>query len=394
MTKHKTTKNTCSACGTSPINHELLYTFNVLEETIGKLGEFLMSSSKSNQLGNAVEKILHSFLSSVGMVRFSKDVDKASSGRSQLVWEEANRRGIPMEQIVIFGKHIEHYRAKINNKNYYFESLPIPPWFPQSGYAWIDNKLTLAKKLKLAQIPSPNTEVIITKNQAKKAFNKISKPLIIKPKNGSRGRHTTTNINTLEEINRAVRLAKQITPIMVAQEHLFGSVYRATVINNKLVGFFRADPPQVTGNGKSTIQELIKAKNENHHELLSDIEINKELIDFIQRQNFNLESVLPHDLTIDLIAKTGRMYGGYTKEMLPEVHPKMHEIFKKAGEVANAPVLGFDLIIQDPKIDPDTQRWGIIECNSLPFIDLHYFALEGQPINLAKNVWDLWKVNS
>lgn len=177
---------------------------------------------------------------------------------------------------------------------------------------------------------------------------------------------------------------------MVAQEHLFGSVYRATVINNELVGFFRADPPRVTGDGKSTIAELIKIKNKNHHELLSDIEINQELLDFIKRQNHTLETILPSDTTIDLIAKTGRMYGGYTKEMLPEVHPKMHQIFKKAGEVVSAPVLGFDLIIEDPTADPDLQRWGIIECNSLPFIDLHYFSLEGEHINLAKNVWDLW----
>ena len=76
--------------------------------------------------------------------------------------------------------------------------------------------------------------------------------------------------------------------------------------------------------------------------------------------------------------------------MLPWVHPKMHGIFEKAGELASAPVLGFDLIIGDATKDPDFERWGIIECNSLPFIDLHYFALEGEPIDLAKNVWDLW----
>mgnify|MGYP006366473691 FL=1 len=77
--------------------------------------------------------------------------------------------------------------------------------------------------------------------------------------------------------------------------------------------------------------------------------------------------------------------------MLPEVHPKMHSIFKKAGEIVSVPVAGFDLIIEDPSSDPDTQNWGIIECNSLPFIDLHYFALEGEPVNVATFIWDLWK---
>ena len=174
------------------------------------------------------------------------------------------------------------------------------------------------------------------------------------------------------------------------QEHLFGNVYRATVINNKLVGFFRADAPQIIGHDLKTIKELIEEKNNTRHKRLSEIKINDDVIDFIKRQNYSLENILPDGKVVNLSAKTGRMYSGYTKEMLPDVHPKIYSIFKKAGEIVEAPVIGFDLIIEDPTKDPDTQHWGIIECNSLPFIDLHYFALEGEPINLAKNVWDLW----
>ena len=175
------------------------------------------------------------------------------------------------------------------------------------------------------------------------------------------------------------------------QEHLFGSVYRATVIQNCLVGFFRADPPQITGDGINTIEKLIANKNLKHNDKISSIRINADLIKFIERQGYTMASILEKDKTINLSAKTGRMYGGYTEEMLPKVHPKMHAIFAKAGSIVDAPIIGFDLIIEDPTLDPDTQRWGIIECNSLPFVDLHYFALEGKPVNLAENIWDLWK---
>jgi len=54
-------------------------------------------------------------------------------------------------------------------------------------------------------------------------------------------------------------------------------------------------------------------------------------------------------------------------------------------------VVGFDCIIPDPTKDANSQRWGIIECNSLPFIDLHYFALEGKPKNIAGMIWDMWE---
>jgi cyanophycin synthetase len=301
-----------------------------------------------------------------------------------------------MEQIQIFGKPLELYRAKIkeNGKNFfYFQSLPIPPHIPQSGYKWLDDKFALFEKLSEHGVPIPKTKKIFTYQSALKAFDVLKKPVIIKPKYGSRGRHTTTNINTEKELRKAFNTARQITLSMVIQEHLSGSVYRATVINNTLVAFFRADPPQVTGDGIKTIQALIDEKNAKRHERLSDISINDDLLHFIQREGYDLESIPDMGVTINLSAKTGRMYGGYTKEMLPEVHPRMHEIFKKAGSLMQAPVLGFDLIIGDPTKNPDEQKWGIIECNSLPFIDLHYFALEGTPKNLAENVWDLWKTN-
>ena len=307
-----------------------------------------------------------------------------------LIWEEARRREIKMQQAVIFGKHIDNYRAWINNKLYYFESIPVPPWLKQDGYTWLDDKFKLSKKLNKNKIKTPNTKIALTLNGALKAFEQLDKPVIVKPKNGSRGRHTTTNINTKEELIQAFKLARQISLVMVIQEHLYGGVCRATIVGNELVGFFKALPPQITGDNQKTISELIEIKNQKKNQNLGDILINQELINFIDRQGFNLESILEDNQTIDLIAKTGRFYGGHTREMLNEVHPKIHEIFKKASQIIEAPVAGFDLIIEDPTLDPDLQRWGIIECNSLPFIDLHYYAEVGPKINPAEKIWDLW----
>lgn len=384
----------CDACGTNPVNHRILFIFNFLKENIEKSGEKIFKINKNKNISIYVEKILFNFLSFVGIIRFNKNVEKASTLRSFIIWEEAKKRNIEMEQIVLFGKYIDEYRAKINGKMFYFKSLPIPAWLPQEDYDWVDDKFILFNKFKMKNIPVPATKMISTFGQALDSFEILQKPLIIKPKYGSRGRHTTTNINTKEELKNAFLLAREITPYMVIQEHIFGSVYRATVINNELVGFFRGDPPFIIGDNKKTISELIEEKNRNRNEKISEILINKELISFIKRQGYNLESILKENVIINLRAKTGRNYGGYTKEMLKEVHPKMYFIFRDIGKILKAPVLGFDLIIKNPKEDPDLQTWGIIECNSLPFIDLHYDAQEGEIINLAPKVWDLWLIPS
>ncbi len=394
-----TKKNNCSACGTSQVNHELMIFLSLMEETLGQITDRVFSFTDSKRwedLSSFIEKSIYKVFGFFHVFSYSQDIDLAITGRSKLVWEEARKRGIPMEQIRIFGRPIELYRAIIpgnNDKFFYFQSLPIPPSIPQSGYRWLDDKFTLFEMLSKHQIPIPQTKKVFTYNSALMAFNTLQKPVIIKPKSGSRGRHTTTNIKTEKELRRAFDTAREITLSMVIQEHLPGSVYRATVINNSLVAFFRADPPMVIGDGIKTVRDLITDKNKNRHERLSDITINSDLLQFIEREGYSLESIPDMGTNINLSAKTGRMYGGYTREMLPEVHPRMHEIFKKAGELMQAPVLGFDLIIGDPTMNPDQQKWGIIECNSLPYIDLHYFALEGTPKNLAENIWDLWKTH-
>lgn len=388
-------KNNCSACGTSPVNHSVMYVASIIETLIIEPLEILLSHGidlkQSGWIINNFTKFHFGVLKLFGMVKYSSDIEKACSGRSKLIWEEAERRGIPMQQVIIWGRPLEHYKAKINGKWVHFESLPIPAHLEQSAYAWLDDKFILKNKLRKANIAVPRSKRAFTIAGAKRAFNSIEKPVIVKPVSGSRGRHTTTNIKTLSELVSACKLCRQISPFFVVEEHLVGSVYRATVVGNKLVGFYRADPPQVTGDGVHTIEELVNEKNLAKNERLSDVVINDDVISYIGRKGYTPNTILAKGNTIDLTAKTGRMYGGYTREMLPEVHPKMHEIFGKASHVIRAPILGFDLIIPDPTNDPDQQKWGIIECNSLPFIDLHFFALEGTPRDIAPYIWDLWK---
>ena len=390
----KDKKETCSACGTSPVNHKILFFSQIVDKMMEKMGDIFFSflvNKKSKKLVDFTEQKIIFISTFLGIIRYDTDMEKATTGRSKVIWEEAARRGIDMKQLVVFGKHIDSYIAKINGKDVLFQSIPIPPRFEQEGYEWVDDKFVFFKKLREAGLPVPATERSSSVKDIEPVFESLNKPIIVKPRFGSRGRHTTTNINTIEEFKTAFLLAKQISPSIIAQEHLFGSVYRATVVDGILVGFFKADPPFVVGDGVKTVKELIAEKNKTRNERVYEISINPELLSFIKRYGYEIDSVVPVGETLWLIAKMGRMYGGYTKEMLPEVHPKIHEIFSKAGKLASIAVAGFDFIIPDPTLDPDTQYCGIIECNSLPFIDLHYFPLEGEPVIIAKYVWDLWE---
>lgn len=393
-------KTDCQYCANAPTNHTMSYFGSILSINIDPIfGSVTKWAPRF--LKNFVDwlpSIFFPILHILHFAKFSSDIEKANTFRSRVVWEEANRRGLDMEQIVIFGRPVEYYRARLKNgKRIYFESLPIPTRFLDMVDMW-DNKSFLKKVFRKNSIPVPRSVELTLfrspayhKDKLQKIFDEFTKPIIVKPRVGSRGRHTTTNIHSYEDFVKAIEVAQIMTPYIIVEEHVVGDVCRATIVDGKLCGFYRAGVPTIVGNGRSTIQELIEEKNKTKNERIGEVEINTEIIDHIARSGFTLKSIPKEGEKIPLTYRTGRLFGGLTHEMLDELHPSFVPILEKVGSIVGLGVAGFDCIVPEPTEEADSQRWGIIECNTLPFIDLHYYALEGKSKNIAGAVWDLWE---
>ncbi len=393
MKKDKDIKNNrCFYCGEAPVNH-FLY----------KIENFITSVFEPHMLSvaNHAPKFLKDFadfipvsllkiLIALGLARFSSDIEKANSFRSKVIWEEAKRRNIHMDQVVLGNRYIDWYRAFLNGKTIYFESIPIQSEFLESKMNW-DDKIILKNELKKNSIPVPDYEElsIFSFKNLNNVFSKFNTPVIIKPKLGSRARHTVTNISNIDQFKLGIKVARKISTHLVIEEHLYGSICRATIVGGVLAGFYSGTVPTIRGDGNNTIAQLIQIKNhgkiKKYHILL-----NEELTDHILRLGFTVDDILPKDKELTLSHRRGQLFGGDTKEMIDELHPSFVPILEKAARVTGLSVLGFDCIIPDPTKDESAQRWGIIECNTLPFIDMHYYALEGKPRNIAGMIWDLW----
>jgi cyanophycin synthetase len=158
------------------------------------------------------------------------------------------------------------------------------------------------------------------------------------------------------------------------------------------VAVLRRDPACVFGDGLHNISELVDIENNNplrdeklFHKMIIDNEALKELT----YQNLQLTSIPSKNQRINLGTKTSRGSGGAIVDVTAEVHPDNNLLFNKIGEYLDDPLIGIDFIIEDIKKSwQETPRCGVIECNSLPFIDLHHYPLQGQPINVAGKVWD------
>ena len=388
----------CKACGNSPINHTAAYSMATVAIWHGYLGRFLISIPFLSRLEAALRHLLahvdrfnYSLGILLGFIRINNDPSRAASYRSQVIWEEAARRGIRMEQLRFLGTYTEVYRALLDEEWIYFERLPIPPHSKQEGYAWLDDKVLLNRALREHGIPMPPAFSVSDEADAVRAFEECGGRVVTKPRAGSRARHTTTFIDTLDELRLGFRSAQTLCRYVYVGTHLEGGVCRGTLVGGKLAGFFQGNPPRIEGDGISSIRELIRRTNETKHERVQDIVLTDEHEAFLRRLGCTPDTVLDEGRRIDLTHRTGRLFGGETRELLQSVHPKLRNYLERAAQILDVPVVGFDLIIEDPEKDPDGQKWGIIEANSLPFIDLHYLPLHGTPSNVAAHVWDLWE---
>ena len=323
--------------------------------------------------------------------------DEKLNWRSRVLWEEASRRGIVMKEFRLFGIPRELFFATYGGDTVAFDGLPRPRGARETSLDWMDDKGIIIEKFLRAGIPMPRGRSCTTVRQAEMVFRSMHGgpdfPVIVKPNLGSRSRHTYVHITDTATLRRAFKKAKELSPYVVVEEELEGFVFRVTLVGGEVAGVMRREPPHVVGDGKSTVQQLVKKENKDplrhgpiFHELVLDEGSARELA----KQGFTADSVPPQGTMVTLHEKVSRAYGASTTEIATkDIHPDNMALFKKIGAVLDDPLVGVDFMIKDMTRPWRTQKCGVIECNSLPFIDLHHFPLKGEPRNAAGAVWDM-----
>lgn len=382
----------CLNCGENPIPHRATWLFSSLDILAHPARKTLIHSRLGNFLDFLVDRALlvsYKIGGKIGLIKFNDDVEKVKFARAKVLWQEAIKQNIKMREIKPFGLAVDVYEASIGDKNIIFNGLPRPDDYDQTTLDWLDDKWLLKQNLTRLGFPVPKGGTATSLGAARKIFRSLNMPVVVKPRRGSRGRHTTTFVSTEEELKIAFKVAQQICHWVVVEEQIMGPVYRATIINNQLVGVLGGDPAKICGNGITTIAELITQKNKTRHPRVSEVKITEKLKTFLKRNGYMLESVLPENKLLDLSEKVGIAYGGTSFDATDQTHPETKKMFIRLAAAINNPILGFDFILSDINRSYQDQICGIIECNAAPFLNLHYDPLIGQTRNAAKYVWDL-----
>jgi cyanophycin synthetase len=257
------------------------------------------------------------------------------------------------------------------------------------------NKDETKRMLKDSAIPVAKGVTISEIEDLDDAIKTVGFPLVFKPLDGNHGKGATINVKTVESAKEAFEYAKQYSRRIIIESFITGYDFRILVIDNKMVAAALRVPAHVTGNGSDTIQQLIDKENEDprrgygHENVLTEILVDRDTLDLLDKKNFTLETVAPNGELVYLKSTANLSTGGTSIDVTDLVHPENIFISERISRIIGLDICGIDVMAQN-LTQPLTENGGVIlEVNAAPGFRMHLAPSEGLPRNVAAPVIDM-----
>jgi cyanophycin synthetase len=385
----------CTYCGDAPVPHPVLFidsTVNIFTRMLlpKRLSRSSFFDPARSPLLRAGGKLLLRIGSVLTIVRIHHAPYEKTSKRTRAIWEEGLTRGIQVQSFSAFGKDLEECRARLKCGRWmYFQSIPWPRSVPQTTGTWVDDKGEFKRRFAGNGLRVAQGAWAVRERTARSIFQSIGKPVIVKPREGSRARHTSVNVTREDEVVEAFRRAQQICLFVMVEEYVPGDTYRATCVGGKLVAVMKYEKAVVVADGVRTCEELRAAYNEAlPYRDVSPVADDAWFRDALLHQGYSRTSVPSKGTRLLLAEHSERANGGYNRDVT-DLIPHAHRVeIERAAALTELPVVGFDLISEDLTLED--LPFTFIEANTLPFIYIHHEPSVGTPRNVAGAIWDLW----
>jgi len=220
-------------------------------------------------------------------------------------------------------------------------------------------------------------------------------PIVIKPLNGNHGRGITIDVRTVKEAITAFDMAQEVSEEVIIERFHTGRDHRVLVINGKFVAVAERVPANVTGDGVSTISQLIEITNQDprrgdgHDNVLTRIEIDRTSLDILARQGFTLESVPPKGQICYLKATANLSTGGVSVDRTDEIHPENIWLAERVARIIGLDIAGIDVVTEDISLPVRETDGAIVEVNAAPGFRMHTAPSIGTPRNVAAPVIEM-----
>lgn len=249
--------------------------------------------------------------------------------------------------------------------------------------------------LEASNIPVPRGRIIYDEEDLKLALDSIGYPVVLKPINGNHGRGATINVKDWESAVEALSLAKRVSRAVIVEKYITGFDHRVLLVNYKFIAAAKRTPAMVTGDGVSTIQQLIDMVNSDprrgygHEKVLTAIKVDETTLNILKEKELSLESVLPKGKELHLKATANLSTGGTSTDVTDLVHPFNVFMCERIARIIGLDICGIDIMTNDISRPIDEDGGAVLEVNAAPGFRMHIAPTQGLPRNVAEPVIDM-----
>ncbi|SFV16452.1 cyanophycin synthetase [Pseudoduganella namucuonensis] len=239
--------------------------------------------------------------------------------------------------------------------------------------------------LKEAGVPVPNGGIAATAEEARQLARRMGGVVTVKPLDGNHGRGVSTGCATTEEVLAAYERAREHGRRVIVERHIEGHDYRVLVAGKRVAAAALRRPPSVTGDGASTVRELVERENRNpargegHSNILSIIPLDGHAEGVLAKQGYGLDSIPEAGTVVTLRGNANLSTGGTAEDVTDLLPQETCDICVRAARKVGLDIAGIDVVCADISRPLREQGGAVIEVNAAPGIRMHHYPSAGMP---------------
>jgi len=246
--------------------------------------------------------------------------------------------------------------------------------------------------LQACGVPVPEGRVVDSPEDAWEAAEDIGVPVVVKPSDGNHGRGVSAELMTREEVEAAYGIALNEGSEVMVERFVRGDEHRLLVVAGRLAAATRGESVTVTGDGRSSIAELIDSQlnTDPRRGATEDFPLDVIILDKepsigfeIARQGFTPDSIPPLGKKV-MVQRNGNV----AFDVTDRVHPDVAATVSLAARIVGLDIAGIDLVAEDISRPLEEQRGAIVEVNAGPGLLMHLKPASGEPRPVGMAILD------
>ncbi len=226
--------------------------------------------------------------------------------------------------------------------------------------------------MRQAGLPAPNHQAVNDEDSAVRAAEALGYPVVVKPSDKDGGVGVSVGLKTPEAVRKAFRRAREYSRAILVESFIEGRDYRLITLNGQLIWAVERVPGGVTGDGKSTIRQLVDQLNADPLRTdgpggkLRPLLFDEEAAELLAERGMDETTIPTAGARIALRGAANVASGGTPVDVFDQVHIDNRQLAERAARAFRLDVAGIDLLIPDISRSWKETGAGICEINAQP----------------------------